>query len=120
MNEPLRNLSPTWQPRLYAVCLGILIIILLCPVRVFAETSRAPQFSIAFTKQRSDKPLDGRMLLLLSTDPSEEPRMQINDTPRTQMVFGIDIDGLKPEESVFVDEKAWGYPLRSLRDVPPG
>ena len=120
MNEPLRNLSPTWQPRLYAVCLGILIIILLCPVRVFAKTSRAPQFSIAFTKQRSDKPLDGRMLLLLSTDPSEEPRMQINDTPRTQMVFGIDIDGLKPEESVFVDEKAWGYPLRSLRDVPPG
>ena len=26
-------------------------------------------------------PLDGRLLLLLSNDPSDEPRMQINDTP---------------------------------------
>ncbi len=60
------------------------------------------------------------MLLLLSTDPSAEPRMQINDTPKTQMVFGVDVDGLKPDESVVVDEKAWGYPIRTLRNVPSG
>ena len=60
------------------------------------------------------------MLLLLSTDPSEEPRMQINDTPESQMVFGIDIDGLEPGQAVVVDDKAWGYPIRSLHDVPPG
>jgi hypothetical protein len=78
------------------------------------------QFSISFSKQKSEQPLNGRMLLLLSTDPSEEPRMQINDTPKTQMVFGVDVDGLKPEQSVTVDAAAWGYPIRSLRDVPPG
>ena len=60
------------------------------------------------------------MLLLLSTDPSEEPRMQIDDTPKSQMVFGVTVDGLKPGEPVIVDEKAFGYPIRSLRDVPPG
>jgi hypothetical protein len=78
------------------------------------------QFSISFSQQKSATPLDGRMLLLLSTDPSEEPRMQINDTPKTQMVFGVDVDVLKPEQAVTVDASAWGYPIRSLRDVPPG
>ena len=85
----------------------------------FAQSS-GTQFSISFSKQRSDKPLDGRMLLLLSTDPSEEPRMQISDQLRTQMVFGVDVDGLKPDQPVTVDASAWGYPVRSLRDVPAG
>jgi hypothetical protein len=36
------------------------------------------------------------------------------------MVFGIDVDGLQPEQAVVVDDKAWGYPIRCVRDVPPG
>ncbi|HEX8798068.1 MAG TPA: alpha/beta hydrolase-fold protein [Terriglobales bacterium] len=91
-----------------------------CPLPVLAQSGTSPQFSISFSKQKSDKPLDGRMLLLLSTDPSEEPRMQINDTPESQMVFGIDVDGLEPGQAVVVDDKVWGYPIRSLHDVPPG
>ena len=46
--------------------------------------------------------------------------MQINDTPKSQMVFGMDVDGLKPDQAVVIDGKAWGYPIRSLNDVPPG
>jgi len=46
--------------------------------------------------------------------------MQINDQLRTQMVFGVDVDGLKPGHPVTVDAAAWGYPIHSLRDVPPG
>jgi hypothetical protein len=88
--------------------------------RVLAQSTNSPQFSIAFSQQVSAKPLDGRMLLLLSTDPSEEPRMQINDTLKSQMVFGIDVDALQPGQAVIVDDKASGYPIRSLRDVPPG
>src|ERR1700720_3524508 len=73
--------------------------------------------SVSFPAARSEKPLDGRVLLLLSNDPSEEPRMQIDDTPRSQMVFGVTVDGLKPGESVAVGDKAAGYPIRSLKDV---
>ena len=98
----------------------LLVISLACSAGAFAQTGGAPQFSITFPAQRSAQPLDGRMLLLLSTDPSAEPRMQINDTPKTQLVFGVDVDGLKPDQPVIMDEKAWGYPIRSLRDVPPG
>ena len=40
------------------------------------------------------------MLLLLSNDPSEEPRMQISISPRSQQVFGLTVDGLRPGEAV--------------------
>jgi hypothetical protein len=91
-----------------------------CSSTAFAQGGNSPQFSISFSKQKSDKPLDGRMLLLLSTDPSEEPRMQINDTPKSQMAVGIDVNELQPGQAVVVDDKAFGYPIRSLRDVPTG
>jgi hypothetical protein len=85
-----------------------------------ASAGRSPEFAISFSKQRSPQPLDGRLLLLLSTDPSEEPRMQISLSPNTQMVFGTDVDGLKPDQAVIVGQQATGYPVRSLREVKPG
>ncbi len=66
------------------------------------------------------KPLDGRLLLLLSNDPSDEPRMQIDDTLKSQMVFGVTVDGWKPGEPVVVGDNAKGYPRASLKDVPLG
>src|SRR6266567_3214798 len=80
----------------------------------------APRFSITFPKEQSASPLDGRLLLILSTDPSAEPRMQVNVTPRSQMVFGIDVDGLRPGQSALMDERAFGYPVRSLAEVKAG
>jgi hypothetical protein len=80
----------------------------------------AQSFSVTFPASRSAQPLDGRVLLVLSTDDSDEPRNQINDTPKTQMVFGVTVDGWKPGQPVMVDENAFGYPVRSLKDVPPG
>ena len=40
--------------------------------------------------------------------------------PRTQQIFGIDVDGLAPGQDAVIDETALGYPLESLRLVPPG
>jgi len=79
-----------------------------------------PRFEVRFTVAQSREPLDGRLLLLLSTDDSKEPRFLINDTLKTQQVFGRDVDGLKAGEAVPMDGTAAGYPLQSLKDVPPG
>jgi hypothetical protein len=87
---------------------------------LFSAGQAAPKFSISFPKERSAMPLDGRLLLLLSTDSSAEPRRQIDDTPKTQMVFGIDVDSLAPGREVSVDESAYGYPIRSLAQLKPG
>jgi hypothetical protein len=82
--------------------------------------AQSPRFSVSFPTERSAQPLDGRLLLLLSDDPSAEPRMQIDDTARTQIVFGVNVDGWKPGDAAVVDETAFGYPIRSLKDVPAG
>jgi hypothetical protein len=82
--------------------------------------TQSPEFTVSFPKVRSAKPLDGRILLLLSNDPSAEPRMQISLAPRTQMIFGVDVDDLQPDQVLSVDDSAFGYPIRYLHAVPPG
>src|SRR5450755_2166784 len=85
-----------------------------------AQSNTAPKFAVSFPAERSNVALDGRVLLLLSTDPSAEPRMQIDNSPRSQMVFGVEVDGLQPGKPAIVDGAANGYPVASLRDVKPG
>ncbi len=87
---------------------------------MLASALGSAQITVSFPASPAAKPLDGRVLLLLSKDASAEPRMQINDTPRSQMVFGVTVDGLKPGEPVVVGDAASGYPVRRLSDVPPG
>jgi hypothetical protein len=78
------------------------------------------RFEVTFPAERSRVPLDGRLLVLISADTSAEPRFQISDAPGTQQVFGVDVDGWKPGETRIVDANAFGYPLRSMADVPRG
>jgi enterochelin esterase-like enzyme len=92
---------------------------LACLLFPFAVAA-AQSFSVTFSTERSAQPLDGRLLLLLSTAPDEEPRMQIDDTPRSQIVFGLTVDGWQPGQPAVLDAGAWGYPIRSLKDVPAG
>ena len=78
------------------------------------------RFEISFPAASSAKPLDGRMLLLISNNNTREPRLQISEDPTTQQVFGIDVDGLKPGETATVDAGAFGYPVRSISQLKPG
>src|SRR5689334_3813240 len=104
---------------LFILCLVMMVALL--SANSTAASGKAPEFALSIPAERSGgRPLDGRMLLLLSTDPSAEPRMQISLSPNTQMVFGVDVDSLPPGQIVAVDERAYGYPVRSLRDVKPG
>jgi hypothetical protein len=65
-------------------------------------------------------PLDGRLFLLLSNDSSDEPRMQIDLSPRTQNIFGLTLDAAQPGSIVTLDDHAAGYPHLHLSEVPPG
>jgi hypothetical protein len=85
-----------------------------------APGAAGAKFAVSFPAERSAQPLDGRLLLLLSNDASAEPRFQINDGATTQLVFGIDVDGLAPGKDAVVDGSAFGYPVRSLSELPSG
>ena len=87
---------------------------------VAACISSAQTFSVSYRKSLSAQPVDGRLLLLLSTDSGAEPRFQIDDTPRSQLMFGVTVDGWASGHPAVVDASAQGYPIRSLKDVPPG
>ena len=65
-------------------------------------------------------PLDGRLLLLLSTDDGAEPRLQISDGPKTQLVFGIDAFAWTPDRPATLTGDILGYPLESLARLPKG
>ena len=78
------------------------------------------RFEVTFPAERSRAPLDGRLLVFVSIDTSSEPRFQISDAPGTQQVFGVDVEGWKPGETRVLDASAFGYPLRSIADLPRG
>jgi hypothetical protein len=110
----MKNTRPGF--RTWAAPLAVAVILLAAPFSSFAEV----KFAVSFPAERSKTPLDGRMLLLLSTNGDAEPRFQISDGPATQLVFGIDVEGLAPGHEAVFDASAFGYPLRSLAELPSG
>ena len=97
-----------------------LILLSLFPAApVQAQASRL-RFEISFPAERSSAPLDGRLLLFISADTTEEPRFQVSDGPGTQQVFGVDVDGWRPGETRVIDARAFGYPRRSLAELRRG
>jgi hypothetical protein len=78
------------------------------------------RFAVSFGADLSREPLDGRLLLILSHDDSAEPRFQISDTSlKTQQIFGIDVEGMRPGEEKFFGASVLGYPVESLAQIPP-
>jgi len=79
------------------------------------------RFAISFPATRSAQPLDGRIILVVSNNDRQEPRFQ-NDVynPRTQLSFGIDVNGLKPGQEAVIDDRTPGYPLERLAQIPRG
>jgi hypothetical protein len=120
--RPAPAADPTRPPAvvLWAVLLG----------SVFAPAAAAEglRFALSLPAERSAAPLDGRMLLLISTDGGAEPRFQVDDRLESQQVFGLDVEGLAPgKEAVFGAAGGGvggagvaGYPLASLAEIPPG
>lgn len=78
------------------------------------------RFTISFTKEMSDQAQDGRLLLMLANNNRSEPRFQIGEGLKAQLVFGIDVDGMKPGQEIIVDEKAYGFPFASMTEIPTG
>ena len=78
------------------------------------------RFAVSFPAERSALPLDGRVLLIISNDGSAEPRFQISDGANTQILFGLDVDGLPPGRPATIDASVFGYPLPSIAEIPAG
>jgi hypothetical protein len=95
--------------------IAIVALLLLCTSVLFAQT-----FEVMLPASISNKPLDGRLLLLLSKSTTGEPRFQISDDEATQQVFGMDVDQWKPGTKKQFDASAFGYPVETIKQITSG
>jgi hypothetical protein len=99
-----------------AVSLAAVVLVAAAP-----SAGSRPRFVVTLGPGKGTEPLDGRLLLLLSTDKSAEPRFQVSDTSlNSQQVFGIDREGWKAGQEAAFSDDVLGYPLERLDQVPAG
>ncbi len=84
------------------------------------QTKPSTNIQVSFTEGVSPDAKDGRLLLMLSSNDAKEPRFQINDSPSTQLIFGMNVDGMAPGTSETFTNEVFGHPYPSLAEVPPG
>jgi hypothetical protein len=78
-------------------------------------------FEISFPESQTTQPLDGHIVLGISTDKSTEPRFQLREEEAFgAQFFGLDVDAWKPGAPATIDSTALGYPLVSLDQLPAG
>ncbi|WP_282162273.1 alpha/beta hydrolase-fold protein [Ulvibacterium marinum] len=76
--------------------------------------------NVSFSEILDKGELDGRLLLMLSDKDGDEPRFQINTGLDTQIIFGMNVEGMKAGKIQKFDANVFGFPYTSLADVPPG
>ena len=80
----------------------------------------APSITITYDDSLGSDGFDGRLLVLIGTDAEREPRFQINDSDQTGIVFGVDVEGWMPGETISIDPTTFAYPVGSVADIPAG
>lgn len=101
---------------------NILILLSLIAVIPSCNTDKESKttFSISVTESLQEGISDGRLLLYISDNNESEPRYQTRDGYRSQQVFGINISGWTQGKAAVINADVFGYPLKSLSDLPAG
>ena len=103
------------------VARSFVFLLLLTIVGCTPQNEKTTIFKVSFTKEMSEQAQDGRLLLMLANNDKSEPRFQINDGLTTQLVFGVDVEGMQPgQEITITTEKAFGFPIQSMKNIPAG
>ncbi len=109
---------------------GLAAAIALGTLMTACQRQRPLAFHVVVPKAKRTTAVDGRVLLLLSTNPKGEPRLDMRE-PRQQVsadkntkqvyqFFGVDVDGLAPDAAATIDASAVGFPVETLAQVPAG
>ena len=91
-------------------------LLLFCTLHTHAQMT----FTISCPPAFSEKPLDGRLLLILSKNADTEPRFQVRDDYRSAQVYGMDVEDWKKDGKQVFSGKEFGFPLANLGALPPG
>jgi len=76
------------------------------------------RFAVSFAEEAHSQAVTGRIYVMIAKSENREPRFQVS--PYGEPFFGEDIEDLKPGEPAYIDGETFGYPLKSLGELPPG
>jgi hypothetical protein len=76
-----------------------------------------PTFEVSFTPSASEMPITGRLILMIAK--SDQPESRLSFSLRGPAIAGIDIDQLKPNQTVVIDDNVLAYPGK-LSEIPSG
>ena len=85
-----------------------------------SDRASSPTFTISFPESISSEPQDGRLLLLLSQDSTDQPRFQVNDGHNTQLILGLNVSSWAPNTPKDLEGDFFGYPIETLEQLPKG
>ena len=77
---------------------------------------RTVQFEVSFPAATRSEPVDGRVIVLLSTTEDFNYTGVADGSP----AFGIDVEALEPGQTVTIDRNALGDLIPATDDIPPG
>jgi len=93
---------------------SLLILMLILP----ALARPGNRFEVSFPSSLSEEAVTGRLLLVLSSKETPEPRLTIS--PYGSPIFGVDVEQFHPGHTAVIDDGTQGYPLESLKALPAG
>lgn len=101
---------------------GVVLLGLMCMLarESEAQASRPFEVRVRLPSSPAEGPIDGRLILILATDAKTEPRFQVRPGYRAAQIFGVDVERKAPGATVAIEAATFGYPVRSLADVPAG
>jgi len=84
------------------------------------RSGRGLRIEVTYPPSLEAGPLDGRVLVVISSSEGREPRFQVGRGLSSQPLFGVDVEGLRPDRPAIIDTTTRGWPVESLRGIPAG
>ena len=121
-------MTPKKNGPVYRMSLAVIVLIALSlsaggnyEPRPLTQAQIDLKFEIAFPAAAHPDPITGRVYVILTTSDRPEPRLQTGFDFATGIpIWGKNVYSLKPEEAAVVDDQVFGFPLKSIREIPPG
>jgi hypothetical protein len=120
----MKGLSTSQRRPLRAAHLGTLATLLALAGATSGQAQSplraTPRFEITFPGAVNGQPITGRVYVALSrtSDARNTPIQQTDETGVP--LFGVDVENLRPNTPAVIDASAFGYPLRTLGEIPKG
>ena len=108
--------------RLAAALVGLLPLLLPAAAQAAPARAASPAFEITLPGSFTEGPQDGILLLIFAPadqSPDKEPRELVNWDGSAIPFYGLDVEGWAPGTARRIDDRAFGFPVRQLRDLPP-